>query len=384
MIPLVLDSSIERKIRQLCDSIQDPFYLYDTDRIVRNCSLFTKIPYEPKSIHFAMMANASPEFIRIVKDAGLNIFVNSMLHLEIALEAGYTGDSILFAASAMRPQDMKSIEACGATLILDSLSQLDQWVSLFPDKKIGIRCNIGDQVVPRKTLAGYFIGKESRLGLRSEELQRIANHPAIAGLHVYVGTNITDIDYFLNCYQQIIGLTELFPDIQFLDFGGGFGLCEDGTHSLDMVRYTDEINGMMKKISNRLGRSVRLLLEPGRIIGGDAGYFVCVVTDVKNNRDRLLVGVNASVVQFPRPLFYPDEAVHPVACLRRDPAHSVPSLRVCTIFGCSTYSRDFLARDVLIPRPEIGDIVVFGFAGCYCATAHTHFLGFQAAMEIFK
>jgi diaminopimelate decarboxylase len=54
-----------------------------------------------------------------------------------------------------------------------------------------------------------------------------------------------------------------------------------------------------------------------------------------------------------------------------------------SIYGCSTYSRDYLAKDVELPEAHIGDIVIFGHAGSYCSAAHTDFLGFPKAEEYF-
>ena len=124
-------------------------------------------------------------------------------------------------------------------------------------------------------------------------------------------------------------------------------------------------------------------MEPGRIVGVESGYFVAKVVDVKHRNNRQLIGVNASVVQFPRPLFYPDNAFHPVNIIHTN--GTIPSNKSVksVIYGCSTYSRDFLAHDVDVPTVHPDDIVVFGHAGSYCASAHTEFLGFPKAKEFF-
>jgi diaminopimelate decarboxylase len=383
MMQLALSKTLEHKIRKLSNSIDAPFYIYDTNRIRQNCQKILDIPYSPKFIHFAMMANSTPQFLKIIKEAGLRIFANSITHLDVAMKLGFRNKEIVFAASAMDKSTMRKVASSGAYCILDSLGQLDQWRALFPDKNVGMRCNIGDLVVPKKTLAGYFIGRESRLGLTPDALKKIKGDSSIMGLHIYVGTNIVDIDYFLECYNQITQLAVYFNGIQFLDFGGGFGLGEKSPDEFDMQVYGKRVTDLMNKISAKLGRSIQLILEPGRIIGGDAGYFVCKVTDVKKRDNHLLIGVNASCVQFPRPLFYADSAYHPVTIIH---SHSLPSSKcrlVSSVCGCSTYSRDFLARNVLLPVPSLGDIVVLGYAGSYCATAYTHFLGFPQAQEIF-
>jgi len=174
----------------------------------------------------------------------------------------------------------------------------------------------------------------------------------------------------------------LFPNLQYPDFGGGFGIGEESIEAFDMESYGVKVTQLMDQVSGKTGREIKLMLEPGRIIGVNSGYFVCRVVDVKDHSNKQLIGVNASSVQFPRPLFYPDDAYHPVRILHGNGCAEGNSGITSSIYGCSTYSRDFLARDISLPRTSKGDIIILGHAGAYCATAHTDFLGFPKAKEL--
>lgn len=382
---LFVSEHIIKKIWEFADAGNTPFYIYDTKRIRENCRKFLNIKYTPLSVNYAMMANSNPRFLTIIKQAGLNIFVNSLLHLETALDLNFRGDEIIYAASAMDESTMRKVKTSGAKVILDSLGQFELWQSLFPDTGIGIRCNIGELVVPRNTIGGYFIGNQSRMGLTISEINSIKDNPQVSGLHIYVGTNISEIDYFLDCYKQVTNLAEFFPKLEYIDFGGGFGFGDKIIKGFDIETYSRKVTELMQNIAFISGRKISLILEPGRIIGADAGYFVCKITDIKMRNNQQLIGVNASSVQFPRPLFYPDSAFHPVSIQSRFPptSESDTSGRLSSIYGCSTYSRDYLARDVELPQAHTGDIAILGLAGSYCSTAHTSFLGFPKAEEYF-
>jgi len=378
-----IGGQLMEKIWAFADSGETPFYIYDTKKIQENCREFLTIEYTPLSVHYAMMANSNPQFLKIIKQAGLKIFVNSLIHLEMALDLNFSGDEIIFAASAMDELSMRRVKSSGAKLILDSIGQFELWKSLFPDTGIGIRCNIGELVVPRKTNGGYFIGKQSRMGLTMDEINSLKGNPCISGLHIYVGTNISEIDHFLDCYQHVTNLAGLFPKLEFIDFGGGFGSGEKIAKEFDISTYNLKVTGLMNNIATKIGRKISLILEPGRIIGADAGYFVCKITDIKMGNNQHLIGVNASSVQFPRPLFYPDSAYHPVLIVNRDNIATDKAEGLSSIYGCSTYSRDYLARDMELPQPHIGDLVILGQAGSYCSAAYTSFLGFPKAEEYF-
>lgn len=377
------DPVIERQILKHVRRNRDPFYLYDIAAIRSMCRKFASLPYPRTSVHFACMANAHPSFLETIRNEGLNVFVNSLTHLRQAMACGFAREQIVFAASAMDEETMWEVHTSGAVVNLDSSLQVALWQGLFPDAPFGIRCNIGELVEPRNTRGGYFIGKESRLGMTPDEMLTLAGNPRVRGLHMYVGTDICSLGYFRECYEALAEFAGAFAGIEYMDFGGGFGLADASGAEFDFAEYGVMAESLMNRVSKEAGRPVRMIVEPGRVIGAKAGWFVCRVTDVKQRNGKQLIGVNASSAQFPRPLLYPDSARHPVTLFHADPQSNGRPDVLSSVYGCSTYSRDFLARDVTLPRANLGDIIVLAEAGCYCAAAHSHFLGFPQAKEIF-
>lgn len=378
-----ISATTERAIREQVSRGWASFYLYDTHLIRSVCRKFAALPYPLTYVHYACMANAHSTFLEVVREEGLNVFVNSPLHLDQVLSSGFSGTQIIYAASAMDEPTMRMVHRNGAVVNLDSLGQVARWLQLFPDSPFGIRCNIGDLVEAKKTRGGYFIGKESRLGLTPNEILSLSGNRLVSGLHLYVGTDICSLEYFHNCYMVLAEFAGAFPGLTYLDVGGGFGLEDEQGREFNFATYGTMAASFMRDVCCKLGKPVRMIIEPGRIIGGRAGWFICIVTDVKQRHGRQLIGVNASSVQFPRPLFYPDSAHHPVTLLSADLSFNGRPEIPTSVYGCSTYSRDFLACDVHLPRACVGDIIVLGDAGSYCASAYTHFLGFPQPKEIF-
>jgi diaminopimelate decarboxylase len=376
-----LKPGVENRIRAIAARHEGPFYVYDRQEIRRICQDFLAIPWTEKSVHFATMANASPDVLRAVREAGLAAFVNSLGHLDLVLSLGFRPEEIVFTASAMDAHTMRRVHEVGVLVNLDSLSQAAAWQAAFPSAPAGLRCNIGDRVTPRQTRAGYFLGRDSRLGLTIPEIEVFSGATWVNGLHLYLGTDIRDLGHFRECYEILAELARLFPGLRYLDFGGGFGVPRDG-EVFDFAAYGRMVEQVMSRVSRDLGRTVRLVLEPGRLISAEAGHFVCRVVDVKERPGRLVVGVNASSAQFPRPLLYPEDAFHPVTLLFcGGPRGALEDPLPTDVCGCSTYSRDYLSRGVLLPPARPGDLVVFGHAGAYCSSARSDFLGFPAAAE---
>jgi len=380
---MILKNNLLNFIQTKADKEFDPFYVYDIEVIREHCRLFQNISYPNKSIHFASMANINPKFLRIVKEEKINVFVNSISHLEAVQAAGYAKKEIIFTASALTEKTMQMAYQFGVQLNLDSPNQLALWMKLFPGEPVGIRCNIGNNVKPYSNHAGSFIGSESRLGFTKEEIEQIEDKSIIKGLHLYAGTDIFNISYLTDCYKELIDLAEVFPKLEYLNFGGGFGVSEDGDDRFDFQEYNLIVTQLMRNASERYGTTLRLILEPGRIIGGEAGYFVSHISDIKTRGGINLAGVNASTVQFPRPLMYADIANHPVMIIRDRVQLNSDMCYPTTIYGCSTYSRDLFSKMIQLPELKIGDTVVFGNAGSYSASSYTHFLGFPKPEEHF-
>jgi diaminopimelate decarboxylase len=378
-----VDLALQALAQRLAQQQPGPFYLYDTARLRVMCQRLRALPVEPLRIYFATMANAHPRFLEVIREEGLGVFVNTLGHTERALEAGFEPSDIVYTASGMSEALMRQVQATGAEVNLDSPGQVARWRALFPGQPFGVRCNIGERIQARETRAGWFVGPASRLGLNAVELEALAGAPDLHGLHLYAGTDILDLEYFETCYRALLELVPHFPALRYLDLGGGFGVPGPGQEPFDFEGYGALVARIMDDAQALAGRRLALVLEPGRIVGAEAGVFVCRVTDVKHRGEEQLVGVDASSAQFPRPLLYPDSAWHPHALLPADdraPGEAVPS----RIYGCSTYSRDYLVHEGSLPAAQPGDLLLLGQAGAYCASLHTSFLGFPPAPELYR
>lgn len=133
----------------------------------------------------------------------------------------------------------------------------------------------------------------------------------------------------------------------------------------------------MTQLSERRGHSVTLVLEPGRAMFGDTASFYAQVTDVKERPDRWIVCTNASASLIPRAMFYEDFT--PVA--PAFPNGASPFDKPVDVVAATTYSRDFMARGVTLPKLRVGDWLRFDHAGSTCYAMITRFLGQELPPE---
>lgn len=352
--------------------INSAFYLYDEARILESFARFRGVTYPETSIFFASMANDNSELLKMVRDQGFGIFINSLKHLRLAEQAGFAAEKIIFASTGLSAQMMTLLVGRGIRLHLDSIAQIELYGALNPGATVGLRINTSE-----KSRNSPFTGNESRIGIQDTELPKAMEACAAAGLkvtgaHVYIGTDIVSVDEMMAGVSRTLELCEAFPDLGYLDFGGGFPLDET---QFDFADYNHRISAEMEAFSARRGRKISMILEPGRAMFGSSGKFYARVTDIKPREDRYILCVDASASLIPRAMFYED--FNPVQ-VAFNGSHSTE----CEVFdkpvdvvGNTTYSRDFLAKKITLQRIGVGDWLEFGHAGSYCYSMITRFLG---------
>lgn len=369
---------MKTKIPSVLGNTTTPCYIYDAQAIHANIDRFLSILYPYKSVHFATMANNNVTLLSMLSKAGLGVFVNSMKHMMLALKSNFSTKDIVYATTGISREDMRVLGDKGVRVHLDSLAQVEAYGSIHPGSDIGVRLNIAE-MSPDYTLAA----PASRIGMTREEypalLEAAARHRLrIVGVHVYLGTNIASVEGMISGSVLTLDMATAFPDLEYVDLGGGFPVDDDGTTSFDYDEYARSITELFTRYSAARGKPIRLIIEPGRSLFGDTAVFCSRILDIKQRADRLFVSCDASISILPRPFFY--GSYHPVSVLGKD------NEPVCNttvdIVGCTTYSRDYLARGLSLPKLEVGDVLVFHNAGSYCYSMMSQFLGLRWPAEV--
>lgn len=352
-------------------TMETPSYLYSKDILQNAIERFSKIKYPNKKIFAATMANNNKDILRILRENNINVFVNSEMHLEKVLECGFLKDQIIYTSTAIKKATMQRLISNEILVNIDSLSQLELFGQLNEGGKVGIRLNVAE----------FFLGNVSesvnnRIGINEKEFDRMYEIAAkydlaINGLHVYLGTDILDFSYMSKSILKTIEVSKRITDLEYIDFGGGFPVQGMYGEYFDYEQYDDFITREMNSLSDHFKRSIELIIEPGRSLFGESAVFLTEVLDIKEREDRFIICCDSSVSVFPRSLFYGEyHEVVPVVDTEKTFNKTVD------IVGQTTYSRDYLATGLEnFKEVKIGDRLCFLYAGSYCYSMITQFLG---------
>ncbi len=357
-------------INDLAGQVGTPFYVYSSAtlrrhvRVVRNA--FDGIP---TLIAYAMKANSNQAVLKLMASEGCGADVVSLGELERVLAAGFAPEKIVFSGVAKTIAEMRRGLQVGIKCFnVESEPELERLSMVAADMgltaKVSVRINPD---VDARTHAKISTGKsENKFGIsykRAREVyRRIAQLPNIeaVGVDMHIGSQITDLEPFGNAFGLMAELvTELRADghqIEHIDVGGGLGIPYD--HDQQAPPHPEAYAAVVRDKVGQL--DCALVIEPGRLLVGNAGILVTRVEYVKKG-DQDFVIVDAAMNDLLRPTLY--EAHHDIQPV--NPSNLPPITG--DIVGPVCETGDYLARDRTLAGVEEGDLLAVMSAGAYGA-----------------
>ncbi|MBI5512843.1 MAG: diaminopimelate decarboxylase [Deltaproteobacteria bacterium] len=363
-----------RRARRLAERFGTPLFVYSR-RLLRGRCRALQRAFPGAELHYAMKANSNPSLLRLFTRWGLGIDAVSPWEVALALAVGADPLKVLFTGNNPSPADLAAVHASGVRVNLDALPTLEAWARLSgPGREVSLRLNLdvggGHH---RHVVTG---GRDSKFGLTLAELpeaRRIAGAHGhrIVGLHQHIGSGVFDVKLFLAALEPLLALVPDFPDLSFVDAGGGFGVpYRPEERPVDLAAWGHAVLSRVQRAREEHHRpGLRLLLEPGRYVVCEAGVLLSTVTTVKPRGDRVWVGLDTGMHHLVRPALY--QAWHPVRSYPRG-RRERPTAR-CWLVGSICESGDVLAEARALPLPEAGELVALGNAGAYGYVMASHY-----------
>lgn len=357
----------------LAETIGTPFYCYSTATLERHYRVFLDaFPERDTLVCYAVKANSNISVIRTLGRLGSGADVVSEGELRRALAADIPPEKIVFSGVGKTRAEMAfALKAGIYSFNVESDAELhalhEVAVSLGKRARIAFRVNPDvDAGTHHKISTGKSEHKfgvtrrEARaLYARARDLEGIQ----VAGVHMHIGSQITQLEPFRNAFDLLTELVEnLSADghsIEFVNLGGGLGV----PYRWDKETPPEprDYAATLAPFAQKLGR--RLLFEPGRMITANAGILVTRVIYTKENDGKRFIIVDAGMNDLIRPTLY--EAYHDIWAVREGDGQAVNSL--ADIVGPVCETGDFLARGRAMPDVQPGDLLAVMTAGAYGA-----------------
>jgi diaminopimelate decarboxylase len=359
-------------LQALAEEVGTPFYCYSTATLERHFRVMDGAFKDTDHLLcYAMKANSNQAVIKTMAALGAGMDVVSEGELRRALAAGVPARKIVFSGVGKTAKEMAYALREGiACFNVESEPELELLSNVA--QRVGQRASVSIRVNPdvdAKTHAKISTGKaDNKFGITylraSEVYARAAALPNIdvTGVDMHIGSQITELAPFEQAFklmaELVVRLKSEGHNIRHVDLGGGLGVPYRGDN--DIPPHPDEYAAMVKRTLGHLG--LKYMMEPGRMIVGNAGIMVSRVIYVKENEGKTFVVQDAAMNDLIRPTLY--DAYHEILAV--DEGRNETSLEADMV-GPVCETGDYFAKSRRMPKFQQGDLVAIMTAGAYGA-----------------
>ncbi len=357
----------------LAEAVGTPFYCYSTATLKRHYQVFASVFADVDAlVCYAMKANSNQAVIATLARLGAGADVVSEGELLRARAAGIAPDKIMFSGVGKTARELALAVEHGILCVnVESEPELELLAAIAAGmgRCADISIRVNPDIDP-KTHAKIATGKaENKFGIPISRAREVYAGAAklegvrVVGVDMHIGSQITELDPFGDAFALLADFVRVLRadghTIGHVDLGGGLGIPyrEDNEPPPDPDAYAALVKGATQ------GLGCRLILEPGRLIVGNAGILVTRVLYVKHGEAKTFVIADAGMNDLIRPTLY--EAYHDIRPVR-EPAIGAPRI-IADLVGPVCESGDFLALDRSIVAPRPGDLLAVMSAGAYAA-----------------
>jgi diaminopimelate decarboxylase len=367
-------------LKRIAREVGTPAYVYSLATLKRHFKVFDEAFTKVRHIVcFSVKANSNLALLRAFAKEGSGFDIVSGGELFRALKVGADPKKIVFSGVGKKKEE---IEYALNTGILMFNVESEQELLALNDiaSGIGKRAPISLRVNPDvdpQTHPYISTGmKKAKFGVdikKSLETYRTAislKNVEVVGVDCHIGSQLTSITPFVDALAKVREYLDRVlagemkregAQIRYLDLGGGLG-----------IHYHDETPPLPGEYAKAIiqgleGLDVTLILEPGRVIVGNAGILLTEVQYIKETDTKKFVIVDGGMNDLIRPALYGSyQAIQPVV---DNQAQKI----VADVVGPICESGDFFAKDREIPRPQRGDLLAVMSAGAYGFTMASNY-----------
>ncbi len=363
----------EVPLDEIARSVGTPVYVYSSRTLERHYRVFdAAFAGRPHLICYAMKANSNQAVLKLLADLGAGMDIVSGGELARAQAAGVPGERIVFSGVGKTDEEMRAALRAGIrSFNVESVPELIRLSEVAQAE--GCRAPVSVRVNPdvdagthEKISTGRRADKFGISWLKAREVYDLAaSLPGIEvrGVAMHIGSQITDLAPFERAFTlmaDLIGmLREAGHDIRHADLGGGLGVPYHG--DTDVPPPPEAYAEVVDRALGHL--NVEYVMEPGRMIAGNAGILLGRVIFVKEGEGKTFIIGDTGMNDLIRPTLY--EAFHHVLPVRRPPEDVTP-MKV-DLVGPVCETGDYMARDRILPPMQRGDLYAVMTAGAYGA-----------------
>jgi diaminopimelate decarboxylase len=374
-------------IAEICRDLGTPIFVYSRETLERHFKIFQE-PFKSVDhlICYSMKACSNLAILSIFGNLGAGADIVSGGELYRALKAGIDSSKVVYSGVGKKASEMD--EALTSDILMFNIESEQELDALNKRAQaLGKRARIALRVNPdvdplthpyistglKKNKFGIDVDKSVGLYRRALDMNGIQP----VGVDCHIGSQLTELSPFLDAVDRIKELIEILRsdgvDVRYLDIGGGLGIPYDEEEPPAPAAYGEAI---LERLADM---HVKLILEPGRLLVGNAGIMVTKVLYQKQGPVKNFVIVDAGMNDLIRPSLY--DAYHSVQKITKRPTNHQERI-VADLVGPICESGDFLAKSREMEAVESGELLALMSAGAYGFSMSSNYNSRPRAAEV--
>ena len=362
-------------IEKIAKEYGTPLYVYNEeiirDRMNKVANVITKYPYRA---NYSIKANSNLEILKMALSEGVNCDAMSEGEIRLLLKAGFPAEQIFFVSNNIDANEMQFAIDNNIMISLDSLDQLRLFGSINRGGRCAVRLNPGVGAGHHEKVV--TAGKKTKFAIQEadvDEIFKIANEYDlhIVGINQHVGSLFMDPTPFLDAVDNFLRLALKFPNLEFIDFGGGYGIPYhklDDEKPFDMDGFSKALTAKLDKFVEEYGSAPLFKSEPGRFCVAEGSVILGRVNSIKHNADKKYIGTDVGMNVLVRPAMY--DSHHDIEIIH-DGKPVYGDMEEATVCGNICESGDLLCKDRMLPKAVDNDLIcvldtgAYGYSMCY-------------------
>ncbi|MDH5571280.1 MAG: diaminopimelate decarboxylase [Gammaproteobacteria bacterium] len=356
-------------VETIASTYGTPCYIYSRATLERHWHAFDQAMSDfDHLVCYAVKANSNLAILNLFARLGSGFDIVSIGELERVLAAGGDARKVVFSGVGKRPDELRRALQVGihcfnveSTAELEVLNQIAGEMNCIAPISLRVNPDVDAKTHPyistglKENKFGIDIKQALNVYLSTKDMSNLS----IKGIDCHIGSQLTETTPFLDALDRVLSLVDQLAEhgivLEHLDLGGGLG-----------IQYKDETpplpNEYMQAIAQKLkGRSLTILIEPGRAIAGNAGILITKVEYLKHTEHKDFAIVDAAMNDLIRPTLYGAwQDIVPVIQNNNRPEEG----RLYDIVGPICETGDFLGKDRKLALVQ-GDLLAIRSAGAY-------------------
>ena len=349
----------------LAEQFGSPLYVYDANKIEsqfnRMMAAFSSV--KELKLNYAVKANTNLSVLKVLNKLNSGADAVSIQEVKLCLKAGFSPESIHFTPSGISFEEMEEAVDLGVKITLDNLSILEKFGNEYPEIPVCIRINPHVMAGGNHKISVGHI--DSKFGISIYHVKNIKEIIAktgtvVNGIHMHTGSDIYNIDAFIQATEILLGVVKEFDTIDYVDFGSGFKVpYKDGDIETNIEKMGERIGKRFNEFCAEYGKKLTLIFEPGKYLVSASGSLLVKVNVVKATPNSVFVGVDSGLNHLIRPMMY--DAYHHITNISNS---DETEQKIYSVVGYICENDTFGANRKMNVVSE-GDILQIHNAGAY-------------------